>query len=440
MMKLVWQTLLLIVATFCVYGETVKDREGAVRQDRAVMENDARWIYNDYKSGFTRAHILGKPLLVVLRCVPCLACAGMDASVLTEPELQPLLDEFVCVRLINANALDLSLFQFDYDLSLSALMFNEDGTVYGRYGSWTHQKSPQEKTTAGFKKALEGALALHRRYPANKSELRGKQGRALPFKDPLEAPELAGKYNRDLDWSGKVVQSCVHCHQIGDAVRSYYRAETKTIPSQWIYPMPAPETIGMTLASEESARVETVAAGSIAEKAGIKVGDQITRLEGQPIISIADVSWILNSAADAGTLNGVLLRDGKEQQMKLELAEGWRTKSDISRRVGTWPLRAMATGGLLLGELTPEQRAQRKLGRDSLALVVKHAGEYGIHAAAKKAGFQKEDVLVEVDGLRGRMTESQLIGYLLQNHAPGEKVAAAVLRGDQRLELSLPIQ
>src|SRR3954469_23998877 len=222
-----------VVAVLCIsslFAETVKDREGAVRGDKAAMENDARWIYNDWKKGFEKAKWENKPLLEVLRCVPCLACAGIDASVLQETELHPLLDKFVCVRVINANALDLALFQVDYDLSFSTLFFNGDGTVYGRYGSWTHQKSPQEKTTAGFKKAMEGALALHRKYPANKADLAGKQGVKLPFNDPLEIPQLSGKYKRELDWQGKVVQSCVHCHQVGDAIRSYYREQTKHVP------------------------------------------------------------------------------------------------------------------------------------------------------------------------------------------------------------------
>ena len=125
---------------------TVKDREGAVREDKAKLENDARWNWNDIDGGFRLAKATGKPLLVVLRCVPCRSCAGIDASVLQEPELVPLLDQFVCVRVINANALDLSRFQFDYDLSFSAIMFNGDGTIYGRYGSWLHQKDPLNKT------------------------------------------------------------------------------------------------------------------------------------------------------------------------------------------------------------------------------------------------------------------------------------------------------
>src|SRR5947209_3637917 len=102
------------------FADVGKDREAAVRADRSKMESDSHWIYNDWRRGFEEAKSSGKPLMIVLRCVPCQACMGIDAGVLTEPVLQPLLDKFVRVRVINANALDLSLFQFDYDLSFSA--------------------------------------------------------------------------------------------------------------------------------------------------------------------------------------------------------------------------------------------------------------------------------------------------------------------------------
>jgi hypothetical protein len=438
-----WLLLLAFVFFISSHGsaETVKDREGAVRNDRTAMENDARWIYNDYKKGFSEAKRTGKPLLVVLRCVPCLACAGIDAQVLLQQtDLIPLLDQFVCVRVINANALDLALFQFDYDLSFSTLFFNGDGTIYGRYGSWSHQKNAQDKTTASFKRALEGALELHRGYPSNKALLAGKQGGPTPFKTPVEIPGLLGKYKLDLNWDGKVVASCIHCHQISDTFRASYRDKGQPIPQEWVYPWPTPETIGLSLAADQPARIESLAAGSPAALAGLQAGDDILSFAGQPPLSIADISWALHRSPAQGVVTVVAKRGGTQQSIRLELPEDWRSKSDISRRVGTWPLRGMAIGGLVLEDLRDEERTRRDLARDTMALNVKFVGQYGKHAAAQKAGFKKGDIIVMMDGLTRRTTESQLLGDLLAKRQPGEKVKAKVLRETQHVELEMPIQ
>jgi membrane-associated protease RseP (regulator of RpoE activity) len=429
--------LLLVAASS---AETVKDREGAVRNDRASLEKDARWIYNDFRSGFAKAKETGKPLLVVLRCVPCLSCAGIDAQVLQEPALEPLLDRFVCVRLINANAIDLSLFQFDYDLSFSTLFFNGDGTVYGRYGSWTHQRDPMNKTTAGFKSALEAVLAIHRGYPVNKASLAGKQGGPTPFKTPVEIPSLAVKYKAELDWEGKVVQSCVHCHQVGDAFRASYREQGQAIPAEWIYPFPQPETIGVTLATDQVARVESVVVDSIAARSGIRAGDELVALSGQPLVSPADVSWALHRAPQSGSLAAVVKRGGAAQNLSIVLPAGWREQADISKRAGTWPMRGMALGGLVLEELPDEERAQLGIAKDRMALRAKGVGQFGKHAAAKNAGFQKGDIITEIDGSSTRATESELIGRLLKNRKVGERVKAKVQRGGSTVELSFPVQ
>jgi len=427
-------------SSFCP-AETVKDREGAVRGDQAALATDARWIYNDFQRGFGEAQRSGKPLLVVLRCVPCLACGGIDGQVIDRAtDLGPLLDQFVCVRVINANALDLARFQFDYDLSFSTLFFNGDGTLYGRFGSWAHQKNALDRSTEGYRRALEGALELHRNYPANQAVLDGKQGLPVPYRTPVDLPTLAGKYQLDLDWKGKVVPSCVHCHQIGDAFRTGFRERGEVIPSQWIYPQPAPEAVGLTLESGQRARVQSVSSGSPAEAAGIQPGDDLLTVSGQSILSPADVSWALNGAPESGSVAIRMQRSGTAKTVSLGLPVHWRRRSDISRRVGTWEMRAMSMGGLLLEDLSDAERILRGVGTKNLALWVKHVGEYGRHAAAKKAGFQKDDLLVEVDGTTNRISEGELLGQLLQTHRPGETVAVTVVRQGQRVSLTLPQQ
>ena len=103
-------------------------------------------------------------------------------------------------------------------------------------------------------------------------------------------------------------------------------------------------------------------------------------------------------------------------------------------------MRGMATGGLALEDLPDDARAARGLGKQDLALLVKFVGQYGSHAAAKNAGFRKDDVLVQVAGLKSRLSEGEMIGELLQKHFPGEKLRTTVLRGAERIDLQIPMQ
>lgn len=424
-----------------LWAQSVKDREGAVRSDRAAHESDPRWIYNSVAQGLAEAQKTGKPLLVALRCVPCLACSAIDAQVLLkQSELSSLLDQFVCVRVINANALDLSIFQFDYDLSFSLIFLNADKTVYGRFGSWTHQKNAQEAATAGLKRALESALELHHGYPANRDSLRQKQALPLPYATPVDIPELSGKYSLELNWDKKVVPSCIHCHQIGDAMRLGFRKRKEQIPIEWIYPMPPTDVLGCELESDQIARIRKVTKGSPAAAAGLRISDDIVAINDQPILSIADVRWALHHAPEEGSLNLKIRRSDQVSSLTLALPAGWRARTDISDRVGTWELRGMALGGMKLQEIPTEEKQKLKIPPTQMALRAEHVGEYGIHAAAKKAGFQKEDILISVDGHNDHVTESELIGQLIRSHQAGTRVSVSVRREDQVLELQLPQQ
>src|SRR5438552_12504007 len=109
------------------------------------------------------------------------------------------MDRFVCVRLVQANALDLTLFQFDYDLTFAAFFLNADRTIYGRFGSRSErQDATKDISIEGFRKALAAALELHKHYPANRSALAGKQPKNARFKTPDDFPALRGKYQPKL--------------------------------------------------------------------------------------------------------------------------------------------------------------------------------------------------------------------------------------------------
>ena len=351
------------------------------------------------------------------------------------------MDKFVCVRLVQANALDLALFQFDYDLTFAVFFLNADKMIYGRFGSRSDRKdAAKDISLDGFRKALTAALDLHKHYPANKASLAGKQPRSSRFKTPEEFPSLAGKYKPTLDYEGKVVQSCLHCHQVRDAERRFFRDNKKPIPDAVLYPYPMPDAAGLSLDPKEKAKVTSVAAGSPAERAGLKVGDEVLSLEGQPILSIADVQWVLHNAGEPATLNAQILRKRQRIKLALDLASDWRRRSDIAWRTTTWDLRRMVAGGMVLQDTTAEERRAARLPENTLALRVNHVGEYGDHAVAKRAGFKKDDILVSVDGQNSRLAESELFRYLLQRKMPGEKIPVTVLRDGERMNLELLMQ
>ena len=345
------------------------------------------------------------------------------------------------MRLIQGNALDLSLFQFDYDLTFAAFFLNADRTIYGRYGSRSDQKQADKDISLdGFRKAMAAAFELHKGYPSNRVSLTGKQGKAPRFKVPEEYPSLSAKYKPTIDYEGKVAQSCIHCHQVRDADRLLLRKARQAIPDNVIYPYPMPETIGLILDATEKARVANVTKESPAAAAGFKRNDNIISVQGQPIISIADVQWVLHNAPASAELTAVVNRSGKDVSLKIQLPEGWRRKTDISWRSSTWDLRRMAMGGLVLKELTARERRDNELPGNAVGLRVNYVGQYDEHAAGKRAGFQKDDVILRVGDLEREMSESELLGELLRERKAGEKVPVRVLRGEERLQFELPMQ
>lgn len=122
--------IVLLISLLAAPSGSAADRETKVRGDKKQVESAGFWIYNDLPRGIAQANELKKPLLVVFRCIPCEACAQLDEQVVErDPGVRDLLDKFVCVRIVQTNGMDLSLFQFDYDQSWAAFFMNADTTV-----------------------------------------------------------------------------------------------------------------------------------------------------------------------------------------------------------------------------------------------------------------------------------------------------------------------
>jgi serine protease Do len=417
-------------------------REQKVRADKAAVEADGFWIYNDLERAYELSRESGKPILVTLRCIPCEECVKLDDELVdTDPVIRPLLEQFVCVRIVSTNGLDLNTFQYDTDQSFALFMLNADKTIYGRFGTRSHRTEwIGDVSLAGMAQALEGALALHKQYPANADALAGKRGLPLEFDAPEKYPTLSEKYTNQLNYSGDVVKSCIHCHQIGDARRDFYWEQSLPIPEEILFPYPHPKALGLILDPNQRATVKDVTSGTPAAAAGLQPGDEILHMNGQPLLSMADVQWILHHVpVEGGKIDLSIRRGDRIIAGQLELGAGWRRADDTSWRVSAWGMRAIAIGGLRLEALPDEQK--RALGIEgTMALRVTHVGQYNKHAAAKRAGFEAEDVMVSFDGHTDLEREADVFAFVSQHHQPGDEIAVEVLRAGKRLQLTLPIQ
>jgi hypothetical protein len=227
------------------------------------------------------------------------------------------MDRFVCVRIVQAWGLDLSLFQFDWRQTWMVFLMNSERAIYGRYDA------RQADDLVGLRKALEGALELHEKWPANRAELGGKVGPAPRWKVPEEIPTLLekGKYKPAVGRDG-----CIHCHNILEGTKKSYKALGDPLPAQFSAPYPTPQRVGIMLSSKERATVTDIDKNSPAEKAGIREGDRILRFGGQPVISWADVQWVLYTCVDSDPVKVELDRGGKTVEAMLVLPPGWRTR------------------------------------------------------------------------------------------------------------------
>ena len=434
------QSLRFLVASVCVFvafGVTANaqnKREAKLRADKERFDSKRDWIYNDLERGLREAKTAGKPLMVVLRCVPCEECVKLDDDLIdNDPTIAPMMNDFVRVRLTGTNGLDLQTFQYDTDQSFAVMFLNADKTVYGRFGTRSHRTEwTDDVSVEALAEAMKTAQALHKDYPNNRDQLRAKSNQPTEFRSPEKFPTLSKKPDQ-LNWEGPnfekgVLQTCIHCHEISEARMEFYWKKREPIPERVLYPYPHPKSIGLILNPKHAARVTRLQGNSPVAGANLKPGDDIVRMNGQPVISIADVQWVLhNLPSGRAKVELDVRRNGQTMKTAFSLAANWRRKGDTTWRTGHWILRRSMLGGM-------------KLAADKSGLRVEHVGNWGPFGVAKRSGVRKHDLIVSIDGHNDLKRESDVFDYINESKRPGQTVRLVLKRGGRQVQAAYKIQ
>ncbi|MES2899101.1 MAG: DegQ family serine endoprotease [Pseudomonadota bacterium] len=143
------------------------------------------------------------------------------------------------------------------------------------------------------------------------------------------------------------------------------------------------------LDSVEGALVSNVEKGGAADKAGIKPGDIVRKLDGQPIVQSGDLPAMLSLAKPGDRVNLEVWRDGKIVRLDARLANA-SDKAEDSERPEVASADSSSRLGLALRPLEPIEKRQSGIGS---GLVIEDAG-----GAALNAGVQPGDVLLSING------------------------------------------
>lgn len=349
----------------------------------------------------------------------------------TDEELSELAAKFVRVRIIQMGGVDLSVFQFDPFLSWSVFLMNGDKTIYGRFGTASPRTRRNAKdsnpnhTTAGLKAALRKALEVHAAWQKDPSSmakaLAGKSG-PKPRWRTIESMPAAKKYGRLGRIKGTDERGCAHCHEVQRARIDSCLLTGERIPDDMLWVYPHPEALGLTLSRDHCARVTRVEPGSVAHKAGLEAGDDILSMQGQPLLSVADVSWVLQTFPDdGGKLAVSIRRDGKEQQKTMTLPKLWRQEGDFG-----WRYRVAGYAMWLWSGVSLEDHEKGVRVANLSPRWFKKPNR-----SARKV-LRKGDIIVAVDGKRG-WTRSKYIAYLMREKKLGSVVRLRVLRGGEEI-------
>ncbi len=308
---------------------------------------------------------------------------------------------------------DLGLFEFDYDLTWMGFFLNADGKVYGRFGGRDPKSAESRLSLPALRFAMQAALDAHRA---------GAKTKAPP---PASKPILAEGFN-----AAKNIRKgeCIHCHQVWEFRRADAKAAgTFDRDSLWVYPLP--ENVGLTLELNQGNKVQSVAAGSSADKAGLRAGDLLQTLHGESVFSFGDAQHALHRAPVKGRIAVTWLRDGKPQTGTLELPAGWRRTNPTWRPSMLDILPALSLYG---DDLTVAEKKKLELADQRLAF----RQDKTVHKEAQRLGVQGGDIVIGIDDKPLEMTMLEFLAYIRRNYLIGDTIKLNIIRNGKRLDLT----
>lgn len=389
-------------------------------------QDDVVWR-PDLAKALQEAKQTHRPLFVTLRCLPCKQCSAFDKDVLEGgPVLEPLLKQFITVRLTSAKDVDLRILPMaghqDMDLSWWGYILSPTGQLYAIFGGRDEVSDETRISVPALANVLQRVLD-HHYNPARASWHIDPP--APDLDQPLFTPTMLPGYPSWRSRSGPEVkaQACIHCHQVAEILRQPAIDAGTFDKHRDTEIWPLPENIGLVLDRDHGLLVKKVLAGSPAASAGLKAGDILAAANDTRLFGQADLRGILHRLGQGDhDLALVYHRSGAVASATLHLSGDWRktvldwrmsiSQGNFGAYPGFWPLPA-------------SNNERKKVGAGSASMAVKpFLGPKP--TITTKAGLKGSDIITAVDGQSPNLSGRAFLVWFNMRHSVGDEVRITV--------------
>jgi serine protease Do len=184
------------------------------------------------------------------------------------------------------------------------------------------------------------------------------------------------------------------------------------------------------LVSVDGALVSSLEPGGPADRAGVKVGDVILRVDGRNVPGSTALPLIIAERRPGTVATLGLVRDGKPMDLRVTVGE-WSDAGSAAAKKPAPP--APDRLGLVLSEPTPEQRREQGITQGLLV--------DGVHGAAARSDLQAGDVIraVVVAGRQTRLESVAQFEQIVAGLGDGQALTVLVERGSGTSFISLRV-
>lgn len=174
----------------------------------------------------------------------------------------------------------------------------------------------------------------------------------------------------------------------------------------------------------DGAFVQSVEPGKPADRAGVKPGDAIVRVDEVPVKDTRDLIGYVSGKAPGSKVRLGIIRDGRDMTLTATLAERDMAGAGDTQETGSAATEGSRERiGVSVTELTPQVRQMQGIQPSVNGLLVVNVKEV---SPAAEAGIRDGDIITEVNGKR--ITSTDEFGKLVSGARKGDYLRLYILR------------